>query len=175
MLSGLNAFQGECLSRMSSSYEVIKEYFSLPEPPTIHDTKFFPEKLVHEGTNEEFLCTASGLPTPEVKWITKDGIISEGPSLYLSDIKRQHGGNYICVAENSVGLTNRTISLVVSRKFFWFLLIVNIFCFPCISLQKNTTMIRKSIVIEKRLSTFEISNREYLGLTTQWTWSNNLS
>ena len=72
---------------------------------------------MHEGTNEEFLCTASGLPTPEVKWITKDGIISEGPSLYLSDINRQHGGNYICVAENSAGVTNRTMTLVVSRKY----------------------------------------------------------
>ena len=88
---------------------------SISEPPVIHNTAFFPKQLVDHGSNEEFVCTASGLPTPDVKWITKDDII-EGPSLFFTSVNQEHEGDYTCIAENTAGVVNKTMTIIVSRK-----------------------------------------------------------
>jgi len=62
--------------------------------------------LADEGSNTSLRCSATGNPTPSVKW-TKYGamhkVLSQGELLKISIISRADSGVYVCTADNGMG------------------------------------------------------------------------
>lgn len=61
-------------------------------------------RTITEGDVAIFHCTASGNPTPEIKWMRDDTIVDTGETLTF-DTLRDDSGEYWCVAENGFGTT----------------------------------------------------------------------
>ena len=85
-------------------------------------------QIVLEGLNVSFLCNASGNPTPTFSWTingspvnaTVDSRISfsaDNKELTITTVKRTDGGEYKCLASNSVNTVISTAaSLIVQCK-----------------------------------------------------------
>ena len=85
-------------------------------------------QIVLEGFNVSFLCNASGNPTPTFSWTingspvnaTVDSRISflaDNKQLKITTVKRTDGGEYKCLASNSVNTVISTAaSLIVQCK-----------------------------------------------------------
>ena len=85
-------------------------------------------QIVLEGLNVSFLCNASGNPTPTFSWTingfpvnaTVDSRISfsaDNKQLTITTVKRTDGGEYKCLASNSVNTVISTAaSLIVQCK-----------------------------------------------------------
>ena len=85
-------------------------------------------QIVLEGFNVSFLCNASGNPTPTFSWTingspvnaTVDSRISfsaDNKELTITTVKRTDGGEYKCLASNSVNTVISTAaSLIVQCK-----------------------------------------------------------
>ena len=85
-------------------------------------------QIVLEGLNVSFLCNASGNPMPTFSWTingspvnaTVDSRISflaDNKQLTITTVKRTDGGEYKCLASNSVNtVTSTAASLIVQCK-----------------------------------------------------------
>ena len=85
-------------------------------------------QIVLEGSNVSFLCNASGNPMPTFSWTvngspvnaTVDSRISflaDNKQLTITTVKRTDGGEYKCLASNSVNtVTSTAASLIVQCK-----------------------------------------------------------
>ncbi|KAF7662334.1 hypothetical protein LDENG_00239680 [Lucifuga dentata] len=79
------------------------------------------------GQTLELECIVQGLPTPSVKWLRKDGELSESRTakemfdrrLRFSNISESDGGEYQCTAENSQGKVTHTYSVTVEAAPYW--------------------------------------------------------
>ena len=72
---------------------------------------------VREDSEAIFLCTATGNPTPTIKWMKDGKIVGQGDELRFS-AKRNQSGEYRCSADNGLGLNITAIaSLDVQCKF----------------------------------------------------------
>jgi len=61
------------------------------------------ELIVNEGSQASLECSVvSGTPTPEVRWVKKDGEMEAiiGTTLSFSGISRKDAGTYLCMADN---------------------------------------------------------------------------
>ncbi|XP_031778282.1 basement membrane-specific heparan sulfate proteoglycan core protein isoform X4 [Nasonia vitripennis] len=78
-------------------------------------------QTVLEGGTADFHCRAiAGIPSPEIKWsrqdnrpLSPDSQIYPGGMLRINNVTSSDAGSYVCVAENSVGVTSATTSLKV--------------------------------------------------------------
>ena len=63
-------------------------------------------------------CTASGRPTPTVKWKLGAKVLQSAPSniLEIQDAKKNDSGVYNCVAENEYGNVSKTAKIVVKDE-----------------------------------------------------------
>ncbi|XP_030624154.1 neural cell adhesion molecule L1.2 [Chanos chanos] len=83
--------------------------------------------LVLRGQNLELECIASGLPTPSIQWVRKDGEMpgsrttteNHGRLLRFSRISESDGGEYQCTATNTQGTTTHTYTVTVEAAPFW--------------------------------------------------------
>uniref|UniRef100_A0A672Z044 L1 cell adhesion molecule, paralog a n=1 Tax=Sphaeramia orbicularis TaxID=375764 RepID=A0A672Z044_9TELE len=79
------------------------------------------------GQSLELECIVQGLPTPKVKWIRKDGELSESRTtiemhnrrLRFSNISASDGGEYQCIAENTQGKVAHTYTVTVEAGPYW--------------------------------------------------------
>ena len=77
---------------------------------------------VNESDSFSIFCNAIGKPTPTIKW-TKQGnstVLSTNAFLNVSSAIRgskHHCGDYICSAENSVGVTEKVASVTVQCEY----------------------------------------------------------
>ena len=85
-------------------------------------------QIVLEGLNVSFLCNASGNPTPTFSWTINGSPVNTtsnpritfsayNKQLTITTVKRTDGGEYKCLASNSVNTVNSTAaSLIVQCK-----------------------------------------------------------
>ncbi|KAM6925148.1 neural cell adhesion molecule L1.2 isoform 1-T1 [Xenentodon cancila] len=79
------------------------------------------------GQTIELECIVQGLPTPTVKWLRKDGELSESRTtkdmfdrrLRFTNISENDGGEYQCIAENTQGKATHTYTLTVEAAPYW--------------------------------------------------------
>ena len=81
-------------------------------------------QIVLEGLNVSFLCNASGNPMPTFSWTingspvntTVDSRISflaDNKQLKITTVKRTDGGEYKCLASNSVNTVTSTAAFLI--------------------------------------------------------------
>ncbi|XP_053961875.1 tyrosine-protein kinase-like otk [Anastrepha ludens] len=98
------------------------------ELQVIEQLKFVPQptsKNLELGSVGKVHCKAQGTPPPQVKWIREsDGQLSEtvddiNGTLIFKNVSAEHRGNYTCVASNSQGQINATVTVnvVVAPRF----------------------------------------------------------
>ena len=85
-------------------------------------------QIVLEGFNVSFLCNASGNPTPTFSWTINGSPVNTtsnpritfsayNKQLTITTVKRTDGGEYKCLASNTVNtVTSAAASLIVQRK-----------------------------------------------------------
>ncbi|XP_055948498.1 hemicentin-1-like isoform X2 [Argiope bruennichi] len=93
------------------------------EPPSIKKGPSLIKTSV--GSEAVFNCIADGYPPPEVSWM-KEGsslLLRNSPymkleemSLFLSEVKLQDAGDYICIATNEAGSSTKDFKLHVSAS-----------------------------------------------------------
>ncbi|XP_014002617.2 neural cell adhesion molecule L1 isoform X4 [Salmo salar] len=79
------------------------------------------------GQSLELECIVQGLPTPTVKWVRKDGQLSESRTsrhlsdrlLRISNISDSDGGEYQCSVNNSQGKVTHTYTVSVEAAPYW--------------------------------------------------------
>ena len=75
----------------------------------------------NEGSPVNIICSATGKPDPDVKWITGDGQVKslgkKSAMLTFNSINRADDGQYTCKANNSAGPTEEQVTLVVHCKY----------------------------------------------------------
>ncbi len=85
-----------------------------PHSLSINNTKSITKEV---GDSLYVKCQVSGVPTPSVTWVNKNGkqesIGSGSAVLSLNNITEQHQGTYICKGTNSEGDVQSSISLNV--------------------------------------------------------------
>ena len=74
----------------------------------------------NEGSPVSIICSATGKPDPDVKWITANGqtksLGRKSALLAFNSIHRTDDGQYICKGNNSAGKTEEPVTLVVDCK-----------------------------------------------------------
>ena len=85
------------------------------------------ELTVRENQNAVFRCSATGNPSPTVKWIESTGslwsdCVQLNPRrvLMVRHVTRADTGRYICAATNMLGSANQSVSLTVESKLKFF-------------------------------------------------------
>ena len=75
----------------------------------------------NEGSPVNIICSATGKPDPDVKWITWNGQVKslgkKSATLTFNSINRADDGQYTCKANNSAGPTEEQVTLVVHCKY----------------------------------------------------------
>ena len=76
-------------------------------------------QTVIENQEVTFQCTATGSPTPAIKWVKDGKTVVEGDTLQFK-ANRTHSGKYWCTVENGLAITvNTSAYLDVQCKFTW--------------------------------------------------------
>lgn len=86
------------------------------------EVRVSPERTtISQGQSTELQCTATGYPTPTVKW-TKLGeelrrnIEQIGSTLFIRNAQVEDRGMYVCVATNQNGIEQASVVVEVTRK-----------------------------------------------------------
>ncbi|XP_063064404.1 neural cell adhesion molecule L1.2 isoform X1 [Engraulis encrasicolus] len=82
---------------------------------------------VLRGQTLQLECIVQGLPTPSVRWVKKDSVMSEtrvtrrnsNTLLHLSDVQKADEGQYQCTANNSQGTVTHVYNVVVEAAPYW--------------------------------------------------------
>lgn len=83
--------------------------------------------LALRGQSLVLECLVQGLPTPKVKWLRKDGELSESRTstdlsdrrLRFTNISESDNGEYQCIAENTQGKIVHTYTVTVEAAPYW--------------------------------------------------------
>ena len=74
----------------------------------------------NEGSPVNIICSATGNPDPDVKWVTSNGkqksFGKKSATLTFNSINRTDEGQYTCKANNSAGSTEKPVTLLVYCK-----------------------------------------------------------
>ncbi|XP_062871773.1 neural cell adhesion molecule L1.2 isoform X2 [Trichomycterus rosablanca] len=82
---------------------------------------------VLRGQSLDLECIVQGLPTPLVKWVRRDGLLSESRTskesfnrlLRFTNITERDDGEYQCTASNSQGVVTHTYTVTVEAAPYW--------------------------------------------------------
>ncbi|KAJ8265457.1 hypothetical protein COCON_G00145560 [Conger conger] len=83
--------------------------------------------LALKGRPFELECIPHGLPTPSIQWVRKDAELSETRTsiqsfdrvLHFSNMSEADGGEYQCLARNSLGMAAHTYTIKVEAAPYW--------------------------------------------------------
>ena len=92
------------------------------------------ELTVRENQNAVFQCSATGNPSPTVKWIEPTGSLwsdrvqlNPRGVLMVRHVTLADTGRYLCAATNMLGSANQSVSLTVEGKLLHYLFTVKMF------------------------------------------------
>lgn len=76
---------------------------------------------ITEGQSTEIYCTATGIPSPSVKWTRLGGVLGSnmeqiGSVLHIRSARIEDRGVYVCVSSNVHGLEQASATVEVTRK-----------------------------------------------------------
>lgn len=91
------------------------KYLNLAAPKAVVMPSFL---HVLVGKPAEFLCEASGHPSPQIEWIRVHGIMNPEVIVHnglwsLATVSKSDAGEYKCLARNNIGTDERTVSLFI--------------------------------------------------------------
>ncbi|XP_071841612.1 protein turtle homolog A-like isoform X2 [Apostichopus japonicus] len=79
-----------------------------------------PSVVFREGDTNTLQCLAKGIPTPEIQWykqgqqLRSTGSLKvRGDTITFEEVKREHGGTYLCRAENSEGAVQNETRVII--------------------------------------------------------------
>jgi len=73
--------------------------------------------IAKKGEHVQVTCSASGNPTPEIKWYDKtEALVRDGPVLDIPAIEHKTAGRYACHAINSLGKEVRHVTITLKHK-----------------------------------------------------------
>jgi hypothetical protein len=82
------------------------------------------DTTVMKGGKVTLVCSATGYPPPTAKWIRNNRTIASGISsanYTIKGIQFDQTGEYVCVASNDFGSSNKTTFIRVRRKYYFLL------------------------------------------------------
>ncbi|KAI4880598.1 hypothetical protein NFI96_012197, partial [Prochilodus magdalenae] len=96
-------------------------------PQMMRPTGTHSSYLVLRGQSLDLECIVQGLPTPSIKWVRKDGVLSESRTSYesfnrllrFSNISESDDGEYQCTATNTQGTVTHTYTVTVEAAPYW--------------------------------------------------------
>uniref|UniRef100_A0A8C3TT96 Hemicentin-1 n=1 Tax=Catharus ustulatus TaxID=91951 RepID=A0A8C3TT96_CATUS len=115
-----------CVATNSAGSDTAEVTVQVQEPPTIEDldppfNSPFQERVANQRI--AFPCPAKGIPKPAVKWLRNGreltgaepglSVLEDGTLLVIAALTPSDSGDYVCVATNEAGSTQRRYSLKV--------------------------------------------------------------
>ncbi|NXB77102.1 HMCN1 protein, partial [Donacobius atricapilla] len=115
-----------CVATNSAGSDTAEVTVQVQEPPTIEDLDPPFNNPFQEGVANQriaFPCPAKGIPKPAIKWLRNGrelsgaepglSVLEDGTLLVLAALTPSDSGDYVCVASNEAGSTQRRYSLKV--------------------------------------------------------------
>ncbi|KAL9846109.1 hemicentin-1 isoform 2-T2 [Geothlypis trichas] len=115
-----------CVATNSAGSDMAEVTVQVQEPPTIEDldppfNNPFQERVANQQI--AFPCPAKGIPKPAIKWLRNGrelsgaepglSVLEDGTLLVIAALAPSDSGDYVCVAANEAGSTQRRYSLKV--------------------------------------------------------------
>uniref|UniRef100_A0A8C3N479 Hemicentin-1 n=1 Tax=Geospiza parvula TaxID=87175 RepID=A0A8C3N479_GEOPR len=115
-----------CVATNSAGSDTAEVTVQVQEPPTIEDldppfNSPFQERVANQHI--AFPCPAKGIPKPAIKWLRNGrelsgaepglSVLEDGTLLVIAALTPSDSGDYVCVAANEAGSTQRRYSLKV--------------------------------------------------------------
>ncbi|KAI1236572.1 hypothetical protein IHE44_0014825 [Lamprotornis superbus] len=115
-----------CVATNSAGSDTAEVTLQVQEPPTIEDldppfNSPFQERVANQRI--AFPCPAKGIPKPAIKWLRNGRelsgaepgllVLEDGTLLVIAALTPSDSGDYVCVAANEAGSTQRRYSLKV--------------------------------------------------------------
>ncbi|NXO39218.1 HMCN1 protein, partial [Locustella ochotensis] len=115
-----------CVATNSAGSDTAEVTVQVQEPPTIEDldppfNSPFQERVANQRI--AFPCPAKGVPKPAIKWLRNGrelsgaepglSVLEDGTLLVIAALAPSDSGDYVCVAANEAGSTQRRYSLKV--------------------------------------------------------------
>ncbi|XP_030135337.4 hemicentin-1 [Taeniopygia guttata] len=115
-----------CVATNSAGSDTAEVTIQVQEPPTIEDldppfNSPFQERVANQHIS--FPCPAKGIPKPAIKWLRNGreltgaepglSVLEDGTLLVIAALTPSDSGDYVCVAANEAGSTQRRYSLKV--------------------------------------------------------------
>ncbi|NWW37465.1 HMCN1 protein, partial [Panurus biarmicus] len=115
-----------CVATNSAGSDAAEVTVQVQEPPTIEDldppfNSPFQERVANQRI--AFPCPAKGIPKPAIKWLRNGreltgaepglSVLEDGTLLVIAALTPSDSGDYVCVAANEAGSTQRRYSLKV--------------------------------------------------------------
>uniref|UniRef100_A0A8D3BHY7 Ig-like domain-containing protein n=1 Tax=Scophthalmus maximus TaxID=52904 RepID=A0A8D3BHY7_SCOMX len=99
------------LGKTSSKYVLINVKYA-PKPPSVSAS---PSAETVEGSSVNLTCSSDANPAANYTWYkeNKDSPKASVQIFTIADIRAEHGGNYLCAAENRRGRRHATLRLTV--------------------------------------------------------------
>ncbi|XP_051564412.1 matrix-remodeling-associated protein 5-like [Myxocyprinus asiaticus] len=119
----------KCIASNVAGTDMLSVRLQISALPSMIQEQRWENYTVHDGEEVYIHCTAEGAPSPAIRWVTMSGAqirpsqfvngnlyVFPNGTLYIRNPKEKDSGNYECVAVNSVGVSRRTVSLLVKRN-----------------------------------------------------------
>lgn len=117
-----------------------------------------PSITVDRDSNVVLSCSASGTPTPMVKWIYKNTVLQQSSSQVNYTVRvanTSQAGQYACTASNKYGTVTKTTEIVLRRKC---LVSYCIASHHVISMHKTSHHIAPHLIISHRITLHRIAS-----------------
>uniref|UniRef100_A0A8C6WJS8 L1 cell adhesion molecule, paralog a n=1 Tax=Neogobius melanostomus TaxID=47308 RepID=A0A8C6WJS8_9GOBI len=115
------------LAKEPITLTVTSSKFSYRRPHMMRPTGTHSSYLALRGQSLVLECLVQAFPTPKVKWLRKDGELSESRTsvemfdrrLRFTNISESDNGEYQCIAENTQGKIVHTYTVTVEAAPYW--------------------------------------------------------
>lgn len=84
---------------------------------------------VDRGEDVFLNCSASGVPTPTVKWIHNNKVLVQTSSQANYTVRitnSSQAGQYVCTASNKYGTVSKSLDVFLRRMFIMFIYTINV-------------------------------------------------
>ncbi|KAJ4944609.1 hypothetical protein JOQ06_013152 [Pogonophryne albipinna] len=88
---------------------------SLPDAPKLPSVSASPSAEIEEGSPVTLTCSSDANPAANYTWYKEDedSPKASGQIFTITDFRAEHSGSYSCGAQNKLGRSNSTLTLIV--------------------------------------------------------------